>query len=192
MVENEPKSPGARAKVGDALSWIAMNLFLFAGLWLAFMLAIGWLAWILFGSRGDPQRTLGRHIDEVVFGFLLVGAVLFLGSIPYLVLLLGVARRRLGWQRRVIALVLSPIIGVWIWLSGPFQVGTLIYGLVFPILCGLVVRFPGGDTPGHRVFAAPEKPVTRGELSPDCLFLFQPAGEGRPIRDGETRMNGVE
>jgi hypothetical protein len=83
MVENEPKSPSARAKVGDALSWIAMNLFLFAGLWLVFMLAIGWLAWILFGPRGDPQRTLGRHVDEVVFAFLLVGAVLFLDSIPY-------------------------------------------------------------------------------------------------------------
>jgi hypothetical protein len=137
-----------------------MNLFLFAGLWLVFMLAIGWLAWILFGPRGDPQRTLGRHVDEVVFAFLLVGAVLFLDSIPYLVLLLGIAGRRLGWQRRVIALVLSPIIGVWVWLSGPFQVGTLIYGLVFPILCGLVVRFPDGDMPGHRVFAAPEKPAT--------------------------------
>ncbi|MGH2488665.1 MAG: hypothetical protein ACRDFR_03485 [Candidatus Limnocylindria bacterium] len=160
MVENEPKSPGARAKVGDALSWIAMNLFLFAGLWLVFVLAYGWLEWILFGSPGDPERTSGTQLAEVISAFLVVGAVFLLGAVLYLIVLLGAGRRRLGWQRRVIAIVLSPIIGLIVWLWGPFSVATLIYGLVFPILCGLVVRFPDGDTPGHRVFAAPENPVT--------------------------------
>jgi hypothetical protein len=161
MVENEPKPSGARAKVGDALSWIAMNLFLFAGIWLVFVLAYGWLEWILFGSRGDPERTSGTQLAEVISAFLVVGAAFLLGAVLYLLLLLGAGRRRLGWQRRMIAIVLSPIIGLIVWLWGPFSGATLIYGLVFPILCGSIVRFPDGDAPGHRVFLGLEEPVTR-------------------------------
>jgi hypothetical protein len=161
MVENQPKPQGARAKIGDAISWVAMNLFGFAGLWLVFMIAIGVFAWILFGSRGDPQRTIARHVGEMIFAFLVVGAALLFGSIPYLLLLLGLTRRLLGWRRRVIAVVLSPIVGLTVWLSGAGAVGRLIYGLVFPIFCGLVVRFPDRDTPGHLVFRLPRNPGTR-------------------------------
>lgn len=127
----------------------------------------------------------------MVFGFLLVRAVLLLGSISYLVLLLGVARRRLGWQRRVIALVLSPIIGVWIWLSGALSSGDvdLWSGLSHSLRLGCAVPIASSQ---HQRRPVMSETGYREDLSPDCLFLFRPAGDRRPIRDGETRMNRVE
>lgn len=148
LAENEPTPHGARAKLGDALSWIATNLVLFACVWVVFMLVTGFLEWFLFGSHEDSERTFNDQAGDVIYGLLLVGSALLLGAVLYLTLLLALGRRRLQWQRRVIALVLSPIVGIIIWFWGPFTVGTLIYGLAFPLLCGVIVRFPDGDTPG--------------------------------------------
>lgn len=157
MSESESRAPGAKAKLGDTLSWIATNLVLFAVVWVVFMLVTGLLEWFLFGSRGDPKRTFDDQTGDVLAGLLLVGAALFLGSVLYLALLLVVGRRRPRLQRRVIALVLSPTVGIIIWLWGPFSLGTLIYGLGFPVLCGVFVRFPNGDMPGHLVLTVPEQ-----------------------------------
>ncbi|HEX8100898.1 MAG TPA: hypothetical protein VF660_11980 [Actinomycetota bacterium] len=102
-------------------------------------------------SRGDrgtpPVRTFGAYLAAEGHGVVLFyGAIVVIPGFLYLFILWKVTPITWPWwQRRLLAIALSPIIGLWLLINAipaGFGLDACLYALGIPLFLGLVVRTP--------------------------------------------------
>jgi hypothetical protein len=134
-----PTVPGVRP------GWLPTNLLLLAG-----TVFIVLLVFFLSDLFTEDARSTGVIVVDALAGALFIGFLCYLGALPggvaYLLLLRRLARRVSGLRLRAVALLLSPIVTlylVYVFIGWP----EVLYPLAFALPYGLVVRLPRPNQP---------------------------------------------
>jgi hypothetical protein len=121
--------------------WLATNLLL-----LAATIFIGVLVFFLADLFTDEARSAGVIVSDALAGSILFGVLIFVQALPggvaYLLLLRRIAQRVSGVRLRALALLLSPIA-----ILPLFLIVAALYPLALALPYGAVVRLPKQNHP---------------------------------------------